>query len=109
MDNPFMTLHEQFNERFDRMEKLMEQILSSGALPAPAASSQPGNDDVLLTAEEIAVHLGITKQTVLKLVRNGVLPFYKPGRHYLFRKSGVDKAISSETPIKRKNKGGFNG
>lgn len=109
MDNPFLTLHEQFNERFDRMERLIEQMLASKDSVASEAAQSAHNDDTLVSSEEIAVHLGNTKQTVLKLARNGVIPFYKPGKNYMFKLSEVDKAISSQTPIKRKNKGGGNG
>jgi excisionase family DNA binding protein len=108
MDNPFQTLH----ERFDRMEKLMEQLITSGAIPAPAAvpAAVPAvADESLVTPEHVALHLGNTKQTVLKLARNGVIPFYKPGKNYMFKLSEVDRALSSQTPIKRRNKGGSNG
>lgn len=104
MDNPFQTLH----ERFDRMEKLMEQLITSGAIPAPAAVTTVA-DEGLVTPEHVALHLGNTKQTVLKLARNGVIPFYKPGKNYMFKLSEVDRALSSQTPIKRRNnKGGSN-
>jgi excisionase family DNA binding protein len=104
MDNPFQTLH----ERFDRMEKLIEQIITSGAILAPAASPAH-TDESLVTPDHVALHLGKSRQTIMRLAKSGVIPFYKPGKNYMFKLSEVDRAVSSQTPIERKNKGGSNG
>lgn len=103
MDNPFLSL----DQRLDRMEKLMEQLVASGAYSIPAAA--PTNTgESLVTAEHVALHLGKSRQTIMRLAKSGAIPFYKPGKNYMFKLSEVDRAFSSQTPIKRKNKGGFN-
>jgi excisionase family DNA binding protein len=96
MVNPFDFI----DDRFDRIEDMMRQIIELNN--GPVISSPATTDsDALVTAAEIALHLNITKETVLKRVRNGSLPYYKPGKAYLFKISEVNSAISSETPLRR--------
>jgi excisionase family DNA binding protein len=47
------------------------------------------NADVL-TIEELAVYLKISKSTLYKLVREGRIPSQKIGRHWRFRKGAID-------------------
>lgn len=47
------------------------------------------NADVL-TIEELAVYLKISKSTLYKLVREGKIPSQKIGRHWRFRKGAID-------------------
>jgi excisionase family DNA binding protein len=99
MTNPFASIE----DRFDRIEDMMRQIIELNN--GPVISSTATNDsDALVTASEIASHLNISKETVLKRVRNGSLPYYKPGKAYLFKISEVNTAISSETPLRRGKK-----
>jgi excisionase family DNA binding protein len=99
MVNPFDFI----DDRFDRIEDMMRQIIELNN--GPVISSPATNDsDALVTASEIALHLNISKETVLKRVRNGSLPYYKPGKAYLFKISEVNTAISSETPLRRGKK-----
>jgi excisionase family DNA binding protein len=96
MVNPFDFI----DDRFDRIEDMMRQIIELNN--GPVISSPATTDsDALVTAAEIALHLNISKETVLKRVRNGSLPYYKPGKAYLFKISEVNSAISSETPLRR--------
>ena len=47
-------------------------------------------DDVL-TIEELAIYLKISKSTLYKLVREGKIPAQKVGRHWRFRKMAIDR------------------
>jgi excisionase family DNA binding protein len=62
-------------------------------------------DDGHVTADVIAMERGWAKSTVLRYARMNVIPSYKAGKSYTFKRSEVDKAISSQTPLKRKKKG----
>jgi excisionase family DNA binding protein len=104
MDNPFEILIQQNAEI---IRHLMD-LKASGILPLPATVTQ-ANDETLVTADDVATHLNKSIQTVWRMAKSNVIPFYKPGRTYMFKLSEVDRAISSQTPIKRKSKGGNNG
>ena len=45
----------------------------------------------VLTIDELAVYLRISKSTAYKLVREGQIPSQKVGRHWRFRKEAVDR------------------
>jgi excisionase family DNA binding protein len=45
----------------------------------------------VLTIEELATYLKISKSTLYKLVREGKIPCQKIGRHWRFRKGAIDR------------------
>jgi excisionase family DNA binding protein len=45
----------------------------------------------ILTIDELAIYLKISKSTLYKLVREGKLPSQKIGRHWRFRKGAIDR------------------
>lgn len=63
---------------------------------------KPGD---VLTIEELAAYLKIPKSTLYKLVREGNIPSQKVGRHWRFRKAGIDRWLE-ETRGKQGNSGG---
>lgn len=44
----------------------------------------------VLTIEELAAYLKISKSTLYKLVREGRIPSQKIGKHWRFRKDAID-------------------
>lgn len=46
--------------------------------------------DAVLTINELADYLKISKSTLYKLVREGRIPSRKIGRHWRFRKNAID-------------------
>ena len=48
----------------------------------------------ILTIDELAVYLKISKSTLYKLVREGKIPSQKVGRHWRFRKNAIDDWLS---------------
>ena len=48
----------------------------------------------VLTIEELAVYLKISKSTLYKLVREGKIPSQKIGRHWRFRKGAIDNWLA---------------
>ena len=44
----------------------------------------------VLTIDELAAYLKISKSTLYKLVREGKIPSQKIGKHWRFRKSAID-------------------
>ena len=45
--------------------------------------------------EEIANHLGVSKDTIRYYIKKGTMPFYKVGRQYKFKLSEVDAWVES--------------
>ncbi len=45
----------------------------------------------VLTIEELAIYLKISKSTLYKLVREGKIPAQKVGRHWRFRRQAIDR------------------
>ncbi|TET32848.1 MAG: DNA-binding protein [Planctomycetota bacterium] len=53
------------------------------------------NSGNVLTIEELADYLKISKSTLYKLAQNGVLPGIKVGRHWRFHKDAVDEWLKN--------------
>jgi excisionase family DNA binding protein len=55
----------------------------------------------LLTVEEVATHLRVSKMTVYRLIKVGQLPAVRVGRGYRIKSLAVDKYLSKEsTPVR---------
>ena len=65
------------------------------------------NDNLgdVLTIEELAAYLKISKSTLYKLTRRGEVPCQKIGRHWRFRKEAIDRWLE-ETRAVDPNPGG---
>ena len=51
----------------------------------------------VLTIEELCAYLKVPRSTLYKVVREGKVPSQKVGRHWRFRKEGIDRWLD-ETP-----------
>ncbi len=49
----------------------------------------------LYSVEEIANHIGVSKDTIRAWVKKDTIPFYKVGRQYKFKLSEIDAWIES--------------
>lgn len=58
-----------------------------------------------LSVEEIAFHLGVSKESIYRWAESGKMPAHKLGRQWKFKASEVDgwvmKADSSTTKVKK--------
>ena len=54
------------------------------------------NDSQILTVEEVAEFLKLSKITIYKLVKKGVLPGFRVGNSWRFRKDKIIDIISSD-------------
>jgi excisionase family DNA binding protein len=45
--------------------------------------------------EEIAVHTGLSKDTIRNYIKKGVIPFYRIGKQYKFKISEIDLWVES--------------
>ena len=45
--------------------------------------------------EEIAKHLGVSKDTIRSYIKKGTIPYYKVGRQYKFKLSEVNAWVES--------------
>jgi len=48
-------------------------------------------EDRWLSVDEIASHLGVSRDTVYRWIDNRGLPAHKVGRHWRFRKEAIDR------------------
>jgi excisionase family DNA binding protein len=53
------------------------------------------SDDCVLTIEELAIYLKVSKSTLYKLVQEGSVPGQKVGRHWRFRRETIDRWLDS--------------
>jgi excisionase family DNA binding protein len=53
--------------------------------------------DKVLTIEELAVYLKISKSTLYKLAQKGELPGQKVGKHWRFRRDIIDQWLAAST------------
>jgi excisionase family DNA binding protein len=52
----------------------------------------------VLTIEELAIYLKISKSTLYKIVREGKIPAQKVGRHWRFRRQAIDRWLEEARP-----------
>jgi len=45
--------------------------------------------------EDVAYHLGVSKDTVRSWIRKGVIPYHRVGKQYRFRLSEIDSWVMS--------------
>ena len=53
----------------------------------------------VMTIEELAAYLKISKSTLYKLAREGKVPSNKIGRHWRFQKRSIDRWLERERAI----------
>ena len=53
-----------------------------------------------LSVEEIAVHLGVSKESIYRWAEKGKMPSYKVGRQWKFKLSEVDSWVVSSSENK---------
>lgn len=56
----------------------------------------------ILTIDELAEYLKISKSTLYKLAQAGKIPVQKVGRHWRFHKDAVDQWLRVSSPDKKK-------
>ena len=49
----------------------------------------------ILTVEELSIYLKIPKSSLYKVVREGMIPCKKIGRHWRFRKAAIDRWLEA--------------
>ncbi|MGV1100482.1 helix-turn-helix domain-containing protein [Thiovibrio sp. JS02] len=64
------------------------------------------DQDNVLTIEELAVYLKISKSSLYKLAQKGEVPGQKVGKHWRFRRDIIDQWMAESTSAtKRKDEG----
>jgi excisionase family DNA binding protein len=59
-------------------------------------SMQTKFDDVM-TIDELAAYVKVSKSTLYKLVQNGKVPGQKIGKHWRFRREAIDRWLDAES------------
>lgn len=55
------------------------------------------DEDQVLTIEELATYLKVSKSTLYKLVQEGKVPGQKVGRHWRFRRETIDRWLDKSS------------
>jgi len=50
----------------------------------------------ILTMDDLAVYLKVSKSTLYKLVQEGTVPGHKVGKHWRFRRSTIDQWLDEK-------------
>lgn len=53
----------------------------------------------VLTIDDLAAYLQLSKSTLYKLAQEGALPGQKVGRHWRFHREAIDQWLRNERPI----------
>lgn len=103
--NPFKDL----GNRLQRVENLLTQLVRSG-------EQQPTQEEAeqILTVEQTAQLLHLSKKTIYERVRARTLPFYRDGKRILFKRSELlayldTQKVSTLTELNRMAQGALNG
>ena len=67
--------------------KLVERI-------RPLLKDRISDEDIILTADEVADYLKLSKITIYKLAKDGVLPGFRVGGSWRFSKANIEKMMT---------------
>lgn len=62
----------------------------------------PTQIDDVLTIDELAVYLKVSKSTLYKLVQEGKIPGQKVGKHWRFHRDVIERWLGKDASIERK-------
>lgn len=85
MENPF----ELINERLQKIEDLLQQLLQQ---EPPVVEENFSNQ--LMSVEEVAKYIGLSKPTIYTMKSNKDIPFIKTGKKLLFRRKDIDEWLN---------------
>jgi excisionase family DNA binding protein len=101
MVNPFDLIMQELSDLKEEVRMIRMGATANASMPL-----QRAEDEVHLSVQETADIYKLAKSTILRYARRNVIPSYRAGKTYTFKKSEVDKALSSLTPLKRQKRGG---
>jgi excisionase family DNA binding protein len=61
-------------------------------------TTMPKQPDAVMTIDELADYLKISKSTLYHLVRRGEVPGTKIGRHWRFKREAIDRWLEYGSP-----------
>lgn len=53
-------------------------------------------DELLMTTQEVADYLKVSRKTVIRLCNEGDIPFIKVGRNYRFKKQAIIEYVDTQ-------------
>lgn len=81
---------------------MTKRVKIATTLHEPRALLMQTDEDQVLTIDELATYLKVSKSTLYKLVQEGKVPGQKVGRHWRFRRETIDRWLdrTSDGPSK---------
>lgn len=67
-------------------------------MSGPRQGSPPPPPPEVMTIDELAVYLQVSKSSLYKLAQDGKVPGQKVGRHWRFHKSAIDQWLRRSLP-----------
>lgn len=64
------------------------------------------HQDEVLTIDELAVYLKVSKSTLYKLVQEGKVPGQKVGKHWRFKRDVIDRWLDTSAKTETKHPAG---
>jgi excisionase family DNA binding protein len=55
------------------------------------------NTNEVMTIDELAAYVKVSKSTLYKLVQNGKVPGQKIGKHWRFRREAIDRWLDADS------------
>jgi excisionase family DNA binding protein len=74
-------------EAFKAFVFAFQRLVEMPSMSVEAAPAQPTSD--VMTADEVAVFLGVDRTTVYDFAARGVIPHQRLGKRLLFRRGGI--------------------
>lgn len=66
---------------------------------ATSTSSSPAVENEVLTLDEVAKYLRVSKKTAYKMARAGQMPAFKAGNHWRVRRAELEEWIKRRTKL----------
>lgn len=67
-------------------------------MPGRHKASPPPPPPEVMTIDELAIYLQVSKSSLYKLAQDGKVPGQKVGRHWRFRRDTIDRWLDAGTP-----------
>lgn len=87
------------SERVERFSPLALESVENMNRRIVRLENEVALDKRMLTSQEAADYLGVSREQLYQLIRTGKLPFVKPNRKMFFNKERLDEWVSENSHV----------